>query len=269
MRVAVTGASGFVGRSLSTALLTAGHEIVPVDLRASALPAADALVHLAAIAHRAAGRDELYRVNVELAEQVGHAAAAASMHMVYVSSVKVHGDEADEPLRESSPIAPGDAYGASKAQAEQLLRAVPGLRLTVLRPPLVYGPAVKANFLSLMRALARGIPLPLARIVNRRSLVYVGNLADAIQLCLLKRPSRTYLVADGGAVSTPELCRRLARALDRRARLFAFPPALIPIRGLTSSLEIDDGAIREELGWQPPFSFDEALRATAHWYRSR
>ena len=272
MKIAVTGAGGFIGRALTTELHAAGHDPVPADLRmagASALPDAGAVVHLAAIAHREASAEELRRVNVELAEQVGRAAAAAGMHMVFLSSVKVHGEHADAPLRESSPIAPGDAYGASKAQAENALRAIPGLRLAVIRPPLVYGPAVKANFLSLMRALARGIPLPLARIVNRRSLVYVGNLADAIKLCVLRHASGAYFVSDGAAVSTPELCHLLAHELGRPARLFAFPQTLIPFRSLARSLEVDDTGIRRELGWQPPFSFEDGLRATAHWYRNR
>jgi nucleoside-diphosphate-sugar epimerase len=228
-------------------------------------------VHLAAIAHRSASADELQRVNVQLAEEVGRTAAADGAHMIFVSSVKVHGEESEAAFRESSPIAPSDAYARSKAHAEEALRAIGGLRVTVLRPPLVYGPAVKANFLSLMRALARGLPLPLASVSNRRSLVYVGNLADAIQLCLQTPGAvgRTYLLSDGPPVSTPELCRRLAGALGRRARLFRLAPSLIPVRSLTRSLEIDDSAIRHTLGWTPPSSLDEGLRATAAWYRNR
>lgn len=277
MRVAITGASGFIGRAASTAIHAAGHEPVPVNLRAAgmdALNGAQAVVHLAAIAHRRAGSaGELRRVNVELAQQVGRVAAATGMHMIFLSSVKVHGNEADAPLRETSPIAPGDAYAASKAEAEEALRAIAALRLTVLRPPLVYGPSVKANFLALTHALALGLPLPLAGVRNRRSLVYVGNLAHAIQACLLNPISSTYLVSDGPGVSTPELCDRLAGALGRSARLFRVPVRMIEIlpaaRRLTRSLEVDDSAMRHALGWKPPFSLDEGLRATAAWYRNR
>ena len=124
-----------------------------------------------------------------------------------------------------------------------------------------------------MRALAHGWPLPLASVRNARSLVHVGNLADAI-LRSLEAPQaagRTYLVSDGAAVSTPELCRALGEALDRPARLYPLPAALLdalpPLRALTRSLEVDDRALRNELGWQPPFSFEEGLAETARWFR--
>jgi nucleoside-diphosphate-sugar epimerase len=136
----------------------------------------------------------------------------------------------------------------------------------VLRPPLVYGPAVKANFLALMRAIARGMPLPLAGIENRRSLIYVGNLCDAILACL-GSADKTYLVSDGAPVSTPQLCRAIGAALGRPARLFPVP--WLPGKALTASLEVDDRAIRAELGWKPPFSFEEGLRLAAAWYRNR
>ena len=266
MKVVVTGASGFIGRSLHVALLQAGHEVVSVDLRTTSVPAADAVVHLAAIAHRSASAQELERVNVGLAAQVGEAAAGHGAALVFLSSVKVHGEASRTPFSESSPLAPQDAYGRSKARAEAALRAVPGLRLAVLRAPLVYGPGVKANFLALMSALARGIPLPLAAVKNRRSLVYVGNLADAIVRCLGRQG--TFLVSDGESRSTPQLCRELGEALGRPARLFAFPAALLPAK-LAGSLEVDDSAIRKGLGWRPPFAMEEGLRATALWYRGR
>jgi nucleoside-diphosphate-sugar epimerase len=185
-----------------------------------------------------------------------------------MSSVKVHGEESDAPFRESSPIAPRDAYARSKAEAEEALRAIDGLKLCVLRPPLVYGPAVKANFLALMRAIARGLPLPLAGIENRRSLIYVDNLCHAVLACL-GLSGRTYLVSDGPPLSTPRLCRAIGDALGRPARLFRFPAGMVPGKALKSNLEIDDSAIRRELGWKPPFSFEQGLRLTAAWYRNR
>jgi nucleoside-diphosphate-sugar epimerase len=181
----------------------------------------------------------------------------------------VHGEHADSPLRENAPLAPQDAYARSKVEAEETLRGIAGLRLTVLRPPLVYGPGVKANFLALMRALASGLPLPLAGIENRRSLVYIDNLCSAILACLHDRAiGRTYLVSDGAAVSTPQLCRALGDAFGRPARLFPFPGVLLP-GSLRNSLEVDAGALRAELGWAPPVSFEEGLRLTAAWYRNR
>lgn len=266
MKVAVTGASGFVGRALCKALAAAGHEALGVDLRRDRFPQAEAVVHLAAIAHRAASVQELDRVNVALAKQVGVLAAAQGASLVFLSSVKVHGAASTVPFSENSPMAPQDAYGASKARAEEALRAIPGLRLAVLRPPLVYGPGVKANFLALVKAIARGWPLPFASVRNARSLVYVGNLVDAVLGCLGKEA--TFIVSDGPSVSTAQLCGEIGRALGRPARLFPFPPAWLPAR-LAASLEVQDAAIRRALGWQPPFRLEQGLGETARWYRDR
>jgi nucleoside-diphosphate-sugar epimerase len=266
MRVAVTGATGFVGHQLCEALSRSGHEVLPVDLRSSGFTRGEAVVHLAALAHRHAPADEIYRVNVALTRQVGQAAAAAGASLVFLSSVKVHGEATGAPFTEASPFRPEDAYGESKARAEEALRAIPGLRLAVLRAPLVYGPGVKANYLALMRSIARGVPLPLATVRNRRSLIYVGNLADAIVRCLGREGS--FLVSDGAGVSTPQLCRELGAALGRPARLFPFPAALLPGK-LASSLELDDSSIRATLGWRPPHTREQGLRATARWYLDR
>ena len=183
---------------------------------------------------------------------------------MFLSSVKVHGEASAAPFTERSPIAPGDAYGVSKAKAEDALRAVPRLRLAVLRPPLVYGPGVKANFLRLMRAIARGVPLPFASVNNRRSLVYLGNLVDAILGCLEREG--TFLVSDGSGFSTAQWCEALGQALGKPARLFPFPPRLLPQK-LAGSLEVDDSAIRLDLGWRQPYTSEEGLRATARWYK--
>ena len=260
MRTFVTGASGFIGRSLCAALSAAGHEVVPVSVR-SAVPrfdGAQAVVHLA-------------RANAATTRTVGREAVAAGARLVFVSSVKVHGEESGAPITERSVIAPQGAYAESKASAEEALRAIAGLRLAVLRPPLVYGPGVKGNFLSLMRAIDRGLPLPFAGFVNRRSLVYVGNLADAILRCAVapQAVGRCYLVCDGAPLSTPELCRGIAQALGRPARLFALPaPLLELVPGawrLTRSLEVDDSALRGELGWRPLYTLAQGLAETALW----
>jgi nucleoside-diphosphate-sugar epimerase len=266
MRVAVTGASGFIGSALCAALPRGGHEVFPLDLRRNPAFTVDAVVHLAGIAHRRASAEEIERVNVGLARRVGQAAAASGAKVVFLSSVKVHGDASKAPLTEASPLTPQDAYGESKVRAEDALRAMPGLRLAVLRPPLVYGPGVKANFLALTKAIARGWPLPLASIQNRRSLAYVGNLVDAILLCLHKEG--TFLVSGEPAQSTPQLCRAIGAALERPARLVPFPAAFLPGK-LVDSLEVDDSALRRALGWRPPFTPEDGLRATARWYQRR
>jgi nucleoside-diphosphate-sugar epimerase len=170
--------------------------------------------------------------------------------MIFTSTIKVHGEESDAPFTELSPIAPQDRYAESKARAEERLRRIAGMQLTVLRPPLMYGPHVKANFLALMKAVAHGMPLPFAGVTNRRSILYVGNFADGVIQCLAH-----------------------ASALDIRARLFHFPAALLGalpgLRALARSLEVDDAAIRQRLQWQPPYSDAAGLEATADWFRRR
>jgi len=255
MRILITGASGFIGSHLAPALASAGHELC------ASVEGCDAIVHLANIAHTSAAARDLHRVNVEgTLAQAQAALAAGARRFVYLSSIK-----ADRPV---------DAYGQAKRVAEQGLLGLRGLEPIILRPPLVYGERVKANFLALMRAIDRGWPLPLASIRNRRSLLYVGNLVDAILRCLGGGAAgKVYALSDGEPVSTPELCRALGRALDRPARLFAFPPRLLDfvpgMARLTESWVVDDRAIREELGWRAPVAFEEGLRRTAQWYRER
>jgi nucleoside-diphosphate-sugar epimerase len=225
------------------------------------------VVHLANIAHADADPGLLWRVNVDGTSRAAElAVASGARRFVYLSSVK-----ADNPEQ-------GDHYGRAKLAAEEAVSSVAarsGLEAVILRPPLVYGPRVKANFLALMGAIDRGWPLPFASIENRRSLVYVGNLCDAIARCLeAEAPDgRTFFVTDGAPVSTPQLCRAIGAALGWPARLFSFPPPLLELipslKRLTRSLEVDDSAIRRELDWRPPCSFEQGLRATAEWYRSR
>ena len=262
MRIMVTGRSGFIGSSLGPFLEARGHEVRGAGHEVASLAAAfagcEAVVHLANIAHIRVDAALLWRVNVE---GTARAAALAAKHgvrrFIYLSSAKAQ--------------EPHDAYGRAKRAAEDALRAAAPLQPVILRPPLVYGPRVKANFLALMRAIDRGWPLPLASIRNRRSLVYVENLCDAILACVEseKALGNTYAVADGEPLSTPELCRAIGDALGRPARLVPFPPALLPVKRLTGSLVVDDTALRVELGWKPPFTPAQGLRATADWYRRR
>ena len=288
MRVVVTGTSGFVGQALVPALRARGHHVVALDRGtvgdlvgytgwSGVLAGNDAVVHLAALAHsRHVDEARLRAVNVDAALALGKAAAGAGVKMLQMSSVKVLGEETPGPaFNDASPPAPRDAYGRAKAEAEAALRAVPGLSLTVLRPPLVYGPGVKANFLALFRAVARGWPLPLAGIHNRRSLVFAGNLADAVARCL-EAPvavGKSYCVSDGDPLSTTALCRAIGAALGRPARLFPCPAGLLEIvpaaSRLTRSLAVDDSAIRRELGWVPPFTVEEGLRLTREWFQTQ
>ena len=309
MRVLVTGANGFVGRALCSTLLQCGHSVrgavrrignaVPgakdIDSAivgsigantdwSTALAGCDVVAHLAARVHVMNDKAsdpfaEFREINTTGTLNFARQAAEAGVkRFVFISTVKVNGEGRDEAYRETDVPAPEDAYALSKWEAEQGLHRIAhetGLEVVILRPPLVYGPGVKANFLRLMHIVERGWPLPLGAIRNRRSLLYLGNFVDAIRLCI-EHPAaagQTFVVDDGVAVSTPELIRRLAHAMGRPARLLAVPVGALEFAGtllgkraavarLTGSLYVDSSAIRSRLGWVPPFSMEAGLAAT-------
>jgi len=192
--------------------------------------------------------------------------------------------EAGQPFTADDVPAPEDAYGVSKHEAEQLLRQIAaetGMEVVIIRPPLVYGPGVKANFQSMMRWLARGVPLPLVAVTeNRRSLVALGNLVDLIVTCL-NHPAaanQTFLVSDGEDLSTAELLKRLGAAMGHPARLFYLPTGLLKLgvavvrkpgiyQRLCGSLQLDIAKTRQLLGWNPPVSVDDGLRRAAEGFR--
>jgi UDP-glucose 4-epimerase len=223
---------------------------------------------------------EFREVNTEGALNLARQAVLAGVkRFVFISTIKVNGEGREVPYRETDAAAPEDAYAISKWEAEQGLwqiAADTGLEVVILRPPLVYGPGVKANFKRLLRTVARGWPLPLGAIRNRRSLLYLGNFVDAIRLCV-EHPAaagQIFLLDDGEAVSTPELINALARAMGQQARLLAVPVGVLKFVGallgkhaavarLTGSLYVDSSAIRTRLGWVPPFSMEAGLAATA------
>lgn len=310
--VLVTGANGFIGRILCDVLAAGGHRVRKAvraadpgdpgaavvgdvgertDWRA-ALVSASYVVHLAARTHvlRETVSNpiaEYRRINVRGTERLARSAAALGVRrLVFLSSVKVNGEATSgRPYMEGDAPRPEDAYGISKWEAEQALARVAaetGLEVVVLRPPLVYGPGVKGNFLRLMNLIARGVPLPLGAIANRRSLIYAGNLADAIVKALAARDAagKTYLLNDGEDVSTPELARLLAQSLGVRPRLMPVPLAVLILAAtlagkraelarLAGSLQVDSTRIRRELGWRPPFTLAQGLELTARWYRDR
>jgi len=309
--IAVTGASGFVGHALVRTLIAQGYETsalvrsdgtAPAQARAWRIDAThaarwpdalrpDAVVHLAARVHvieddapdaLAAFRD----TNVNGALIAARAAReAGARRFVFVSSIKALAQcDAGRPLNETDTPAPPDPYGVSKREAEVVLSeygAATGIEVVIVRPPLVYGPQVRANFLALMRAIARGVPLPLGAIGARRSLVFNDNLADALALCATHphAPGELFHVTDGDDPSVAELARSLGRHLGRPARLAPVPPMLLRVAGrmtgkapqverLIGSLRVDSSKIRTVLGWQPRFTLDAGLEATARWYRA-
>lgn len=307
MSILITGANGFVGSAVCDLLrkqgvpLKAGMrqpgsgladavcvpDLGPEADWAEALRGVEAVVHCAARVHvmRDAAADplaEFRAVNTQGTLKLARQAAAAGVkRFVFVSSIKVNG-ERTEPGRPFVPevdCPPQDPYGLSKYEAEQGLWRISrdhGMEVVVVRPPLIYGPGVRANFLAMMRWISFGIPLPLGALDNRRSLVALGNLADLLVRCVTHpgAPGNTFLVSDGEDVSTTELLRRIGAAMGRPARLIPVPAMLLQLgagmlgradmaRRLCDSLQVDSSATRERLAWQPPLAMDAALRMTA------
>lgn len=315
--ILVTGASGFVGRTLVKRLLADRNSVgVVIAVRRSdvavpngvksiqmgdllritewgtLLQGVSTVVHCAARVHVINDKcsdplAEFRRVNVEGTANLARQAAAAGVHrFVYLSSIKVNGEftEVGHPFTADDAPAPADPYSVSKHEAEQALRRIAaetGMEVVNIRPPLVYGPGVKANFDSMLRWLARGVPLPLAAMThNRRSLVALDNLVDLIVTCMSHpaAANQTFLVSDGEDLSTANLLRRMGTAMGHPARLFYVPPSMLKLgaqvvnkpgiyQRLCGSLQLDIAKTRQLLGWKPPVSVDEGLRHAAEGFR--
>lgn len=312
--IVVTGAGGFIGRACVARFAAEGCDVrglvralspdtaarpqfLPVgdltklssDALRNVLRGARVVVHLAAQAHQPLDASEeslaaLRRVNVDATERLARAAAqGGARHFVFASSVKVHGETSPpgRPLRESDPPNPPDEYAASKWAAERALAAVAediGLRITALRLPLTYGPGAKGNFAALARALSSGVPLPLAGIHNRRSVLGTGNLGSALAALLASDDAADggqmvpYFLADAEPVSTPDLVRAMARALRVSPRIWTLPRGVLRFGGawlgrsemverLLDTLEVDTAAFQVRFDWTPPCSLDDGLAA--------
>jgi nucleoside-diphosphate-sugar epimerase len=261
-------------------------DLAAVEDWAPVLENVDSVLHLAARVHLPDDCDEraFRRVNTDATFRLAQAAVQSGVRrFVYLSTVKVLGESSPpgRPWSESDLPSPEDPYARSKLDAEQGLRELAGrLEVVILRPPLLYGPAVGANFLRLLESIDRGAWLPFGAIANRRSLLYVGNLASAIAACLHHPAAAgmTFLVSDGEDVSTPELIRRMASMMGRPARCWPVPVGALwagaavarrtnEARRLLGSLAVDSTLIRSRLEWRPPSSLDEGLAATVAWFR--
>lgn len=313
--IAVTGANGFVGQAVLRRLVEYGCDAVGIARRAQSVPIArewvfdaadfagidtawpewlrcDAVIHLAARVHVMGEPDvdaitAYRRTNVDGALRVADAARRmGAQRFVYVSSIKAVGESScgQQPLDERAEARPDDPYGRSKLEAEHALRefgAHSGMEIVVVRPPLVYGPGVRANFLRLMEAVWKGVPLPLGAVRARRSVIFVDNLADALVQCAVDAAAagQTFHVSDGRDPEVAELVRLIAAALGVHPRLIPMPPAWLRAAGrltgrstqidrLVGELRVDTRHIRDVLGWQPLFDLEDGLRATARWYRA-
>lgn len=309
-RILITGANGFVGSGLCSTLAKRSMDFRPVVRRrlrecdyeigeigsqtdwSEALAECEAVIHLAARVHvmndQAADPLAAFReVNVGATINLAHQAVRYGVRrLIFVSSIKVNGEMTQQaPFRASDVPAPQDAYGQSKLEAELALQKISretGLEVVIVRPPLVYGPGVGANFLRLMQLVKKGIPLPLGAIRNFRSLVALDNLVDLLIACV-DHPAavgRTFLVSDDHDVSTPELVRMLATAMGRRARLMPVPVECLRAGAvllgksaaadrLLGSLQVDIGNTRSVLEWEPVVSTEEAIGATVAHFLSR
>jgi nucleoside-diphosphate-sugar epimerase len=316
-RVLVTGASGFVGQRLTAHLAASGRHVRAAFRRPLSLPESGAyesvlmgdlspetcwqaalsgvhtVVHLAARVHvmqetMAEPLVEFRRVNVSGTLQLARQAVDAGVRrFVYISSVKVNGETTapGRPYRADDTPMPLDAYGVSKFEAEQALlnlAKTTGLEVVIIRPALIYGPDVKANFLKMMLWLHRGIPLPLGAIYNQRSLIGLDNMVSLIATCLdhPAAKNQVFLASDGEDLSTSALLRRTAHALGVQARLLPVPESVLTCAAillgkrdfsqrLCGSLQVDIGKTRSVLGWAPPLSVDEGLALTARDFLRR
>ena len=312
--VLITGAGGFIGRAFCVKILAEGWKVrgtfrsesdvsrLPDGVEAvsigsigsdtnwdDALTGINTVVHLAARVHVMDDTcsdplTEYRKVNVEGTKCLAIAAANTGIkRFVYISSIKVNGEGKAVAYTEDDEEAPVDPYGVSKWEAEQELHKIShttGIEVVILRPPLVYGPGVKANFLNLLKIVDRGIPLPFAKIDNLRSFIYLDNLIDVIITCINnpRAEGRTFLVNDREDVSTPELIRKIASAMGKPSRLFSISPFFMRLAGkfigksaaidrIFGSLTIDSTKIRKELGWEPPYTMEYGLKETAKWYK--
>lgn len=295
----IPGATGFVGRALMAHLQAKGRQVIPVSREpgellglktrtvsdlAGQLSPGDVVIYAAGLAHQKAAttsKEAYHRANCDEPLAVARLAASrGATRFVFISSIKVNGERTDGvPFTGLDVPLPEDEYGRSKWEGEQALSRhayQTGMELVVVRPPLIYGPGVKANFATMMRWLERGIPLPLASIENKRSFLYLGNLVDFLEVCS-RHPAavdEVFTLSDGRDLSTPELLRLMGEALGQPARLWHCPVPLLKVGAqllgrsamaerLCESLQVCSDKACNRLVWQPPVSVEEGLRVTA------
>jgi nucleoside-diphosphate-sugar epimerase len=315
MNILVTGATGFVGKPLCDRLVSEKNiisatirnvddkdklptEIKPIlinslrdELPTEQLSNTEVVIYLAARVHQMNDNSpnalDAYReINTKAAISLANQAEENGVtRFIYLSSIKVNGEGLTDPYSEKDTPNPIDPYGQSKWEAEQSLLTLAqetSLEVVIIRPPLIYGPNVKANFLQLLKIIDKSIPLPFGTINNARSMLFIGNLVDAIITCLdhPNAKNQTFIVSDGEDLSTTNLIRRLGKALGKSPLLLPIPAELLRLTTkllgkadigdrLLGSLQVDSGKIRQMLDWTPPYTVDQGLQATADWFKTR
>lgn len=315
--ILITGANGFVGRTLCEFLADKQYRICTVVRRlhdesivrpevrnyvvkditgdtdwSEILADIDIVIHLAARVHVMDDKAddpkaEFYKVNVEGTVNLARQAQKEGVkRFLFLSTVKVNGEETNvTPFTEKDPPAPKDFYGMSKYEAESRLWSIAaesGLEVVVIRCPLIYGPNVKGNFLRLLQLAESRVPLPLASIRNKRSIVSIDNLIDFLVRCIEHEAAsgQTFLISDGEDLSTPELITRITREMGHSSRLFAFPPTLLKricaifgcrslMDRLSGSLQVDIQKAEKILNWHPAYTIDEGVAKTVKWFLQR
>lgn len=309
-KVLVTGANGFVGSHLVRHLAEKGYKVRGVSRKEvspfpemnnyehakiqdvysagawqSLLADVDIVVHLIAKTHSSDSGDlkalpDYRHINVDITKALLDASSAAGVkRFIYLSSIKAVGEETpiDEPFTEESPCNPVDSYGISKREAEKLILEYEGnIDTVIFRPPMIYGPGVKGNFLKLLRTTKKGVPLPFASINNARSLLFIGNLTSGVEHAIRNWPKGggIFHIADNEAPSTPDLLRLMALSMGVKPRIYPFPPRLLEkmagivgkkdtVKKLTRSLVVSEKRLRREMSFVPSCTLNEGLEKTS------
>ena len=309
MLIAITGSSGFIGKHLVKSIISKGHEVRLIqklsgpnvfqisdistfDNWSKAFKGVDIIIHCASKVHCFdRPTEKIYReyekINVLATEKIAMQAAKSKVkRLIFLSTIKVNGEKTKKgfPLKNNSPSCPEDLYAKSKLKAEKILKSISqeeNLEIVIIRPPLVYGPNVSANFLKLMEFVYKGFPLPFLSINNKRSIIYVENLVSFIILCLNNdsAKNKTFMVSDALPISTPNLIKLISQFLKKDLSLFPCPVFILSLFGfltrtsnkldkLIESLEIDPEESYEIMNWRPPFTTEKGISKTVQWYKN-